>query len=140
MFKIFKKKNNIPNILEDTIELAIETAIKNKRRKNNIIKKSVNSINFLKQIGNILISCPICKYSFYLEKGCGVTRCCNSKKSQSNTEELCNKISNEELQHCSKKECDKLRKTYPNACLTPLLILTVGYYENDNIIYNQNDN
>lgn len=94
----------------------------------------------MKQIGNILISCPICKYSFYLEKGCGVTRCCNSKKSQSNTEELCNKISNEELQHCSKDGCNNLRKTYPEACLTPLLILTVGYNEDTNRIDNLEEN
>ena len=84
-------------------------------------------------MGNILISCPICNYSFYLEKACGVTRCCNSNKNQLKTKELCNKISREELQHCSEKKCNELRKTYPNACLTPLVILTIDYEEHKDI-------
>ena len=35
--------------------------------------------------------------------------------------------------HATKEECDELRQTYPNACLTPLLILTIDYQEHKDI-------
>ena len=82
-----------------------------------------------KGLEQILISCPVCNYSFYLEKACGVTRCCNSKKNESNSTKLFSDIVSNGLQHCTENVCKELRVTYPNACLTPLVILTINYEE-----------
>jgi hypothetical protein len=131
MFSTVSNKN-IKNIGKNIIQDAIIKAIENK---NILNKKELIPILDIshKNLNNILISCPVCNYSFYLEKACGVTRCCNSNNNQLNKEELCNKISNEDLQHCSKEECNILKKTYPNACLTPLVILTIDYQEHKDI-------
>ena len=104
MFQTLQKKN-IPNIRENIIEEAINKAIQNKAIENK--EELIPELGMShKDLEYILISCPICNYSFYLEKACGVTRCCNSKNKLT-IQELCNKISMDQLQHCSKKECDK---------------------------------
>ena len=132
MYNIFKKKNNIPNIPEHKIQESIPKAIENKAIENEIISDLGMSH---KDLGQILISCPICNYSFYLEKACGVTRCCNSNTNKLESEKLLVYIVSNGLQHCTENVCKELRQTYPNACLTPLLILTIDYeqYKDINI-------
>jgi len=114
MYKTLKKQN-ISNIPEHIIQEAINKAIENKK---------LNYNNNGQQI--IRISCPICNFGMNLEKACGVTRCCNTRNKQTLID-LCNKIDNKS--HATKEECNELRQTYPNACLTPLLILTIDYEE-----------
>jgi hypothetical protein len=118
MYKTLKKQN-IPNIPQDTIEKAIIKAIENKK---------LNYNNNGQQI--IRISCPICDFGMNLEKACGVTRCCNTRNEKTLID-LCNKINNKS--HATKEECDRSRKNYPNACLTPLLILTINYRQHKDI-------
>ena len=124
-----KSINSINNISEHKIQEAINKAIENKAIQNKIIQNFGIS---RKEFENILISCPICNYSFYLEKACGVTRCCNTRDDRT-IQKLLNE--KEYKPHATKEDCDKLRQTYPNACLTPLLILTINYeqYKDINI-------
>jgi hypothetical protein len=121
MYKKFKEINDIPNIPEHIIQLAIERAIENKK---------LNYTNNGQQI--IRISCPVCDFGMNLEKACGITRCCNTGN-QITIEKLCNKIITDRLEHCLEKKCKELRQTYPKACLTPLLILTIDYQQHKNI-------
>jgi len=123
-----KNINSINNIPENKILQAINIAIENKAIQNKIIQNYLGISR--KEFKNILIYCPICNYSFYLEKACGITRCCNT-----NDEETITKLryDKEYKTHATKEDCDKLRQTYPNACLTPLLILTIDYQEHKDI-------